>query len=144
MDSRHWKEREEKNRWNTSDLFFNDTVIMVHPLPTLSSYNTRNYSTHGHHQMVNTKIRLIIFFCSQGQRSSIQSAKIRLGTDCGSDHELLTAKFRLKLKKVGKTTRPFKYDLNQIPYDYTVKVRNRLGLDLIECLKNFRRRFVTL
>ena len=47
------------------------------------------------------------------------------GADCGSDHELLTAKIRLKLKKVGKTTRPFRYDLNQIPYDYTVKVRNR-------------------
>ena len=65
--------------------------------------------------------------------SSIQSAKIRLGADCGSDHELLIAKFRLKLKKVGKTTRPFIYDLNLIPYDYTVKVRNRLkGLDLID------------
>ena len=66
-------------------------------------------------------------------RSSIQSAKTRLGTDCGSDHELLTAKFRLKLKIVGKTTRSFRYDLNQIPYDYTVKVRNRFkGLDLID------------
>ena len=65
--------------------------------------------------------------------SSIQSAKTRLGADCGSDHELLIAKFRLKLKKVGKTTRPFKYDLNQIPYDYTVEVRNRFkGLDLID------------
>ena len=53
-------------------------------------------------------------------------------TDCGSDHELLIAKFRLKLKKVGKTTRPFRHDLNQIPYDYTVEVRNRFkGLDLI-------------
>ena len=53
--------------------------------------------------------------------------------DCGSDHELLIAKFRLKLKKVGKTTRPFRYDLHQIPYDYTVEVRNRLkGLDLID------------
>ena len=71
-------------------------------------------------------------------------SKTRPGADCGSDPELLIAKFRLKLNKVGKTTRPFKYDLNQIPYDYTVKVRNRLGLDLIECLKNFRRRFVTL
>ena len=60
-------------------------------------------------------------------------SKARLGTDCGSDHELLIAKFRLKLKKVGKTTRPFRYDLNQIPYDYTVKVRNRFkGLDLID------------
>ena len=63
----------------------------------------------------------------------IQSAKTRPGADCGSDHELLIAKFRLKLKKVGKTTRPFMYDLNQIPYDYTVKVRNRFkGLDLID------------
>ena len=60
-------------------------------------------------------------------------SKIRLGVDCGSDHELLIAKFRLKWKKVGKTTRPFRYDLNQIPYDYTVEVRNRFkGLDLID------------
>ena len=66
-------------------------------------------------------------------RSSIQSAKTRLGDDCGSDHELLIAKFRLKLKKGGKTTRLFTYDLNQIPYDYTVEVRNRFkGLDLID------------
>ena len=66
-------------------------------------------------------------------RSSIQSAKTRPGPDCGSDHELLIAKFRLKLKKVGKTTRPLRYDLNQIPYDYTVEVRNRFkGLDLID------------
>ena len=62
----------------------------------------------------------------------MQSAKARLGADCGSDYELLVAKFRLKLKKLGKTTRPFRYDLNQIPYDYTVEVRNRFkGLDLI-------------
>ena len=71
--------------------------------------------------------------CSQGWRNSIQSAKTRLGADCGLDHELLIAKFRLKWKKVGKTTRPFRYDLNQIPYDYTVEVRNRYkGLDLID------------
>ena len=70
---------------------------------------------------------------------------LRPGADCGSDHELLIAKFRLTLKKVGKSTRPFKYDLNQIPYDYTVEVRNRFkGLDLIECLKNYGWRFVTL
>ena len=61
--------------------------------------------------------------------------KTRLGADCGSDHELFIAKFRLKLKKVGKTTRPFRYDLNQIPYDYTVEVRNRFkGLALIDRL----------
>ena len=61
------------------------------------------------------------------------ATKIRPGADCGSDHELLITKFRLKLKKVGKTTRPFRYDLNQIPYNYTVEVRNRFkGLDLID------------
>ena len=70
--------------------------------------------------------------CSQKWKSSIQSAKTRLGADYCSDHELLIAKFTLKLKKVGKTTRPFRYDLNHIPYDYTVEVRNRFkGLDLI-------------
>ena len=72
-------------------------------------------------------------FCSQRWRSSTQSAKLRLGADCGSNHESLTVKFRLKLKKVEKTTRPFRYDLNQIPYDYAEKVRNRFkGLDLID------------
>ena len=71
--------------------------------------------------------------CSQRWRSSIQSGKTRPSTDCGSDHELLIARFRLQLKKVGKTTRPFMYDLNQIPYDYTVEVRNRFkGLVLID------------
>ena len=71
--------------------------------------------------------------CSQRWRSSIQSAKTRPGADCGSDHELLIAKFRLKLKKVEKTTIPFRYGLNQILYDYTVEVRNRFkGLDLID------------
>ena len=65
-------------------------------------------------------------------------SKTRLGSDCGSDHELLIAIFILKLKKVGKTTRPFRYDLDQIPYDYAVEVKNRFkGLDLIECLKNY-------
>ena len=71
--------------------------------------------------------------CSQRWRSSIQSAKTRAVADCGSDHEFLIAKFRLKLKKVGKTTRPCRYVLNQILYDYTVEVRNRFkGLDLID------------
>ena len=71
-------------------------------------------------------------------------SKTRPGTDCGSDHELI-AKFRLKLNKVGNATRPFRYDLNQISYDYTVEVRNRFkGLDLIECLKKYGWRFVIL
>ena len=70
--------------------------------------------------------------CSQRWRSSIQSAKTRPGADCGTDHKLLIAKFRVKQKKVGKTTRPFRYDLNQIPYNHTVEVRKRFkGLDLI-------------
>ena len=70
---------------------------------------------------------------------------VRPGADCGSGHELLIAKFRLKLKKVGKTTRPFSYDLNQILYDYTVEVTNRCKrLDMIECLKNYKQRFITL
>ena len=91
----------------------------------LSSNNTRDDSTHGHHQMVSTEIRLIIFFAAKDEEDSIQSVKTRPGADSGPDHELLIAKFRLKLKKVGKTTKPFSYDLNQIPYDYTVEVRNR-------------------
>ena len=74
-----------------------------------------------------------------------QSAKTRPEVDCGSGHELLIAKFRLKLKKVWKTTRPFRYDLNQIPHNYTMEVTNRFkGLDLIECLKDYGRRFMIL
>ena len=91
------------------------------------------------------KNRIDYILCSQRWRSSIQSSKTRPGADYGSDHELLIAKFRLKLKKVEKTTRPFRYDLNQPPYDYTVEVTNRFkGLDLIECLKCYRLKFVTL
>ena len=83
--------------------------------------------------MVNTKIQIDYILCSQRRRRSIQSTKRRPGADCGSDHELLIAKFRLKSKTVGKTTRPFTYDLNKIPYDYTVEVTNRFkGLDLID------------
>ena len=82
--------------------------------------------------------------CRQRWRRSIESAKTRPGADSGLDHKLPVFKFRLKLKKVGKTTRPFKYDLNQIPYDYTVEVKNRFkGLDLIECRMNYGQRFVT-
>ena len=82
--------------------------------------------------MVNTEIRLIIFFAAKdGKLYTV--TKTRPGADCGSDHEFLIAKFRHKLKKVWKTTRPFRYDLNQIPYDYTVEVRNRFkGPDLID------------
>ena len=73
------------------------------------------------------------------------SSKTTLEADCGSDHQLLIAKFRFKLKKVGKTSRPFRSDLNQIPYDYTVEVTNRFkGLDMIECLKNCGQRIITL
>ena len=84
--------------------------------------------------MANTEIRLIIFFAAKdGKALYSQQKKKRPGADCGSEHELLIAKFRLKLKKVEKTTRPFRYDLNQIPYDYTVEVRNRFkGLDVID------------
>ena len=103
------------------------TGLSKHPLPTTQD------STHGHHQMVNTKIRLTIFFFSQRWKSSIQLAKTRLGADCGSDNELLIDKFRLKLKKAGKTTRPFRYDLNQTPYKYRVEVRNKFKrLDLMD------------
>ena len=86
--------------------------------------------------MVNTKIRLIIFSTAKDGEALYSQQKQDLElTNCGSDHEVLIAKFRLKLKKVGKTTRPFRYDLNQIPYDYTVEVNNRCkGLDLIERL----------
>ena len=83
--------------------------------------------------MVNTEIRLIIFFVAEDGAALQSQKKTRPGADCGSDHEFLFIKFRLKLKKVGKTTRPFRYDLKQIPYSYTVEVRNRFkGLDLID------------
>ena len=99
-----------------------------HPLPTTQRRLYTWTSPDGQHR---NQIDYIL--CSQRWRSSIQSAKTRPGADCGSDHEHHIAKFRLKLKKVGKTTRPFRYDLNQIPYDYTVEVTNRFkGLDLID------------
>ena len=117
-----------------------NTLVIANTL----SNNIREDSTHGHHQMVNTKIRFIIFFAVKMEKLYIVS-KNKMGADCGSDHELFIAKFRLKLKKVRKTTRPFRCDLNQIPYDYTVEVTNRFkGLDLIECLKNCGWTLVTL
>ena len=95
--------------------------------------------------MVNTEIRLIIFFAAKDGEVLYKSAKTRPGADCGSDHELIN-KFRLKLKKVGKTTRPFRYDINPIPYDYTVEVRNRFtGLDLTDRMPEiYGWRFLTL
>ena len=83
--------------------------------------------------------------CSQRWRNSIQTVKAKPGADCGSDYKIHIGKFRLDLKKVGKTTRPFKYDLNQIPYDYTVEVTNKFKvLDLIECWKIYGERVLTL
>ena len=83
--------------------------------------------------MVEYENQIDYILCRQRWRGSTQSAKMRPRADCDSDHELLIAKFRLKLKKVGKTTKPFRYDLNQIPYDYTVDMTNRFkGLDPID------------
>ena len=101
-------------------------------MQTPSSNNTREDSTHGHHQIVNTKIRLIIFFAAK-DGEALYSQQKQDWVLTGSDHELLIAKFKLKLQKVGKTTRPFRYDLNQIPYNYTVEVTNRFkGFNLID------------
>ena len=98
-----------------------------HPLPT-----TQEDSTHEHNQKINTEIRLIIFFAAK-DGEALYSQQKQDQELTGSDYELLIAKFRLKLTKVGKTTRPISYDLNPIPYDYTVEVRNRFkGLDLID------------
>ena len=83
--------------------------------------------------MVNNKIRLITFFTAKDGEALYSQQKTRPGADCGSEHDLLIAKFGRKLKNVGETTIPFRYDLNQIPNDYTVEVRNRfMGLDLID------------
>ena len=85
--------------------------------------------------MVNTEIRLIMFFAAEDGEALCSQPEDNSGTICGSDHELLIAKFRLKLKKVGETTRPFRYEQNQIPYNYTVEVTNRFkGLDLIDTM----------
>src|SRR5574337_111158 len=112
-----------------TEFWLENTLVIVNTL--FQQHKRRLYtwtSTDGQYQ---NQIDYIL--CSQTWRSYIQSTKTRLGADCGSDHELLIDKFRLKLKKVGKITRLFRYDLNQIPYDYTVEVRNRFkGLSLID------------
>ena len=112
-----------------------------HPLPTTQEKTLRMDITRWSTMKLDW-----LYSLHQRWRSSIQSAKARLGADCGSDHELLIAKFRLKLKKVGKTTRSFRYDPNQIPYDYTVEVRRRFeGLDLTDRVpENYGCKFVTL
>ena len=95
--------------------------------------------------MVNTEIRLIIFFADEGGKALYNHQKTRPGAGYGSDHELLIANFRLRFKRVGQTTKPLRYNLNQIPYDYTVEVMNRFkGLDLVECLNIYGWRFITL
>ena len=111
-----------------------------HPLPT-----TQEMTLHMDITRWSTPKSDWLYFWSQRWRSSIQSAKTRPGADFGSDHELLIAKFRLKLKNAMKTMRAFRSDLNPIPYNYTVEVTNRFkGLDLIECLKNYGWKFITL
>ena len=94
---------------------------------------TRDDSTHGYHQIINTEIRLITFFAVEDGESLKQLVKMRPGAGCGSDHEIFIAKFRHKLKKVGKTTMSLRYDLNQIIYQDTVEATNRSkGLHLID------------
>ena len=110
-----------------------------HPLPT-----TQEKTLHMDITRWSTPKSDWLYSLQPWWRSSIKSAKTRQGADCGSDHELRIAKFRLKLKKVGKTTRPFRYDLNQIPYDYTVEVTNRFkGLDMIYRVPVYGGRFLT-
>ena len=93
-----------------------NALVLANP----SSNDTRNDSTHAHHQMVNTEIRLIIFFAAKDGEALHNQQKLGQELTVAQIMNVLIAKFRLKLKKVEKTTRPFRYDLNQIPYDYTV------------------------
>ena len=105
-------------------------MIVAQLCPTLC--DPMDCSTPGSSVCGILQARILEWVAISSSRSSIQSANTRPGADCGSDHKLLIAKFRLKLKKAGKTTRPFRYDLNQIPYNYTVEVTNRFkGLELI-------------
>ena len=133
----------EKAKQLLSNIFLLSRLILL-IAPLSQRHKRRLYiwtSPDGRHQNQTDYI-----LCSQRCRSSIQSAKTRPGADCGSDHELLIAKFRLKLKKVEKTTKPFMYDLNQIPYDYTVEVTDRFkGLDLTDRVpEELWTKFVTL
>ena len=109
--------------------FSQENTLVIANTP---SSDTREGSTHGHHQVVNTEIRSIIFFAAKDGEAIYSQQKQDRELTVAQINEFFIAKFRLKLKKVGKTTRPFRYDLNQIPYYYTLKVTNRFkGLDLI-------------
>ena len=140
------KSRKSRNTWSNRQIW---PWNMEWSMPNSNRVLPRERTGHSKHPLPTTQEKTLhmditrwsipksdwLYICSQRWRSSIQSAKTRPGADRGSDHELLTTKFRLKLKKTGKTTRPLSYDLNQIPYDYTVEVRNRFkGLDLIDRL----------
>ena len=131
------KSRKSRNTWSNRQIWpwnmewnrakTNRVLPTGHSKHFFQQYKRRLYtwtSPDGQHQ---NQIDYIL--CSQRWRSSIQSAKTRLGTDCGSDNELLIAKFRLKLKKVGKTTRTFRYDLYWVPYDYRAKVTKKDSRD---------------
>ena len=120
--------------------------MRTHWSQQIPSFNSTRYKfKHGHHQMVNNKIRLIIFFAAEDGRSSIQSAKQNWELTVAQTMNSLLQNSVLNIKKIWEITRPFMYDLNQIPYDYTVVRTNRFkGLYLIECLKNYGWRFVTL
>ena len=131
---------QNKARQRLIELCQENTLVIANNL--FQKHKRRLYTWTSLDSQYQNQTDTILF--SQRWRSSMRSAKTRPGADCGSDHELLIAKFRPKLKKVGKATGPFRYDLNQIPYDYTVEVTYRLKrLDLIECLKNYGWRFMT-
>ena len=123
-----WPWNTEWSRENANSVLPRECTGHKHSLPT-----TQEKTLHMDIAKWSTPKSDWLYSLQQRWKSSIQSAKTRQGADCGSDHELLIAKFRLQLKKVGKTTRPFRYDLNHIPHDYTVEMRNRFkGLDLID------------
>ena len=128
-----WARREAQNKagQRLTELCKENTLVIANTL--CQEHKRKLYTWTSPYGQYENQIYYIL--CSQRWRSSIQSAKTGPGAECGSDHELPIAKYRLKLKKAGKTTRPFRYDLDQIPYDYTVEVRNRFkGLDLIDRL----------
>ena len=129
------------SRQRLTEFYQGETLVTANTL--FQKHNRRLYTWTSPYGQYRNQMDYILY--SQRMRSSIQSAKTRPGADCVSYYAPLIAKFRLKLKKVWRTTRPFRYDLNQIPYDYTVEVTNGFkGLDVIECLKNYGWRFVTL